>query len=103
MGETNAPPEATSDDPAEQRTPGPRRPAADGPGEWALLCSVALGAALCVTAVLLHELSTLLSRVEGSQQAFGTRVFTGWHLPWQTDDFKAAGGAGGLWGDAKNT
>lgn len=62
-----------------------------------------LATALVTLAVLLREIGTLLSRIEGAGQAFGPSVFTG-PAPrfWETEEIRAAGGYGGLWHQSKD-
>jgi hypothetical protein len=62
------------------------------------LVAVWLASLLLVAAVAFGEIGTFLLRIEGSSNAYGPSVFTGWQLKAsETDDLLAAAGPGGVW------
>ena len=62
------------------------------------LVAVWLGSLLILAAVVFREISVFLLRIEGSSNAYGPSVFTGWQLKAsETDDLLAAAGPAGVW------
>ncbi len=60
--------------------------------------AVWLGSVLILAGVVFREIGVFLLRIEGSSNAYGPSVFTGWHLKAsETDDLLAAAGPGGVW------
>ena len=69
-----------------------------GDGQRFPLVAVWLASLLLVAAVAFGEIGTFLLRIEGSSNAYGPSVFTGWQLKAsETDDLLAAAGPGGVW------
>ena len=62
------------------------------------LAAVWLGGVLILAGVAFREIGVFLLRIEGSSNAYGPSVFTGWQLKAsETDDLMAAAGPGGVW------
>ncbi len=62
------------------------------------LGAVWLGSLLILAAVVFREITVFLLRIEGSSNAYGPSVFTGWQLKAsETDDLLAAAGPAGVW------
>lgn len=62
------------------------------------LVAIWLASMLILAAVVFREISVFLLRIEGSSNAYGPSVFTGWQLKAsETDDLMAAAGPAGVW------
>ena len=70
----------------------------DDDGKRFPLVAVWLASLVILAAVVFREITVFLLRIEGSSNAYGPSVFTGWQLKAsETDDLLAAAGPAGVW------